>query len=371
MSRSRVLIASHYNATRFIYDTSCYEAVWGFAGCDDVDLLAPGPTSTSWQLRIDRAKRRIKSLTGMGTCYRIEPVEVKQDYELFIYVATVLPDVCEIARIRHWRRRAQKSACIVLKAFGTELRQFEKSLPVLNSFDIVYSGTWTSLPFFQALVRPPVRYLAYGVPALEMMPASIDRERTIDVYAMGRRLPALHHQMLQAMRSGSINYVFDSFDSSVPFIKDFDGHYSCKAQFLKKTKFFPNFGIRSFQSKELELAGDDDSITYRCYEGAAAGTVMFGSAPTSPDYSLMFDWDDAIIPAPLGECDYVDFLQSLEAQAGRMNSIRRRNISNSLLKHDLAYRFQAILTDLEINPHEKLEERKRSLARAAARVGPF
>ena len=98
---------------------------------------------------------------------------------------------------------------------------------------------------------------------------------------------------------------------------------------------------------------------------------MFGSAPTSPDYSLMFDWDDAIIPAPLGECDYVDFLQSLEAQAGRMNSIRRRNISNSLLKHDLAYRFQAILTDLEINPHEKLEERKRSLARAAARVGPF
>ena len=371
MSRSRVLIASHYNATRFIYDTQCYETVWGFAGCDDVDLLAPGPTSNSWQLRIDQAKRRIKSLTGMGTCYRIEPVEVKHDYELFVYVATVLPDVSEIARIRHWRRRAQKSACIVLKAYGRELRQFETSLRVLNAFDIVYSGTWTSLPFFQALVRPPVRYFACGVPALEMMPASIARERTIDVYAMGRRLPALHHQMLQAMRSGLINYVFDLFDSSVPFIKDFDGHSLCKAQFLKETKFFPNFGIRSFQSKELELAGDEDAITYRCYEGAAAGTVMFGSAPTSPDYSLLFDWDDAIIPAPVGECDYVEFLQSLETQAGRMNSIRRRNVSNSLLKHDFAYRFQSILTDLQIGPHEKLEERKQSLARAAARVGPF
>ena len=54
------------------------------------------------------------------------------------------------------------------------------------------------MPFFEALVRPPVRYLAYGVPAPEMMSASIDRERTIDVYAMGRRLPGVADQMLQA-----------------------------------------------------------------------------------------------------------------------------------------------------------------------------
>jgi hypothetical protein len=73
MSRSRILLASHYNATRFIYDTSCYETVWGFASCDDADLLAPGPTSSSWQFRIDRAKRRLKSLTGIGTAIASSP----------------------------------------------------------------------------------------------------------------------------------------------------------------------------------------------------------------------------------------------------------------------------------------------------------
>jgi hypothetical protein len=96
---------------------------------------------------------------------------------------------------------------------------------------------------------------------------------------------------------------------------------------------------------------------------------MFGTPPTSPDYPLMFDWDDAIVPAPVGECDYLGYLQSLGAQTDRMNSIRQRNVSNSLLKHDLAYRFDTILNDLEIDPHEKLEQRKQRLARAAARVG--
>jgi len=65
------------------------------------------------QLRIDRATRRIKSLTGLGASYRIEPVEVKRDYELFVYAATGLPDLPDIARIRHWRRRANKAACLV------------------------------------------------------------------------------------------------------------------------------------------------------------------------------------------------------------------------------------------------------------------
>jgi len=146
MSPSRILVASHYNATRYVYDTHCYETVWGFASCGDADVLAPGPTNSPRQLRIDRAKRRIKSLTGLGTSYRIEPVEVKRDYELFVYVATGLPDLPDIARIRHWRRRANKAACLVLKAFGTELKQFEDSLTALNAFDIVYSGTLGSLP---------------------------------------------------------------------------------------------------------------------------------------------------------------------------------------------------------------------------------
>jgi hypothetical protein len=354
MSRSRVLVASHYNATRYVYDTHCYETVWGFAGCDDADVLAPSPPNSPRQLRIDKAKRRIKSLTGLGTSYRIEPVEVEKDYELFVYVATVLTDLPDIARIRHWRRRANKAACVVLKAYGTELQQFERCLTVLNAFDMVYSGSLASIPLFQSMISPPVRYLAYGIPALETMPAPIERERTIDVYAMGRRFPTMHDQMVRAMISGSINYVFDSFDNSVPFIKDFAGHCLSKRQLFKQTRFFPNFGIRSFHSREIELAGEEDSIT----------------PPTSLDYPELFDWEDVIIPAPVGDFDYLGFLRSLDGQTERMRSIRRRNVYMSLLKHDLAYRFEEILKDLQLDPHEKLKERKRRLALAAARFAP-
>src|SRR4030081_3262081 len=108
MSPSRILVASHYNATRYVYDTHCYETVWGFASCDDADVLAPSPTNSPRQLRIDRAKRRIKRLGGMVASYRIEPGEVKRDYELFVYVATGLPGLPDIARIGPWFPWANK-----------------------------------------------------------------------------------------------------------------------------------------------------------------------------------------------------------------------------------------------------------------------
>jgi hypothetical protein len=97
---------------------------------------------------------------------------------------------------------------------------------------------------------------------------------------------------------------------------------------------------------------------------------MFGTPPTSLDYPGLFDWEDVIIPAPLGDFDYLGFLRSLEGQTERMSLIRRRNVYMSLLKHDLAYRFEEILRDLQIDPHEKLKERKRRLALAAARFEP-
>jgi len=84
----------------------------------------------------------------------------------------------------------------------------------------------------------------------------------------------------------------------------------------------------------------------------------------------LFDWEDVIIPAPVGDFDYLGFLRSLDGQTKRMSSIQRRNVYMSLLKHDLAYRFEVILKDLQIDPHEKLKERKQHLALAAERFDP-
>jgi len=331
-----------------------------------VDILAPGRPDTPWQARVDGLQKRLNRISGLGADYRIAPVDVAKDYELFVYVAGVLPDLLDIARIRHWRRRARKSVCVVLKAYKAELERFQRLLRPLANFDLIYSPCVDSLDAFQSMVQSPVRYLPLGAPTLDLMPSPNPTERVIDVYAMGRRLPALHHQMVMGMISGRINYLYDSFDNSVPFIKDFNGHCLMKAQLLKRTKFFPNFGIQAFPSSETSLAGTEDTITYRCYEGAAAGTIMFGTPPTSSDYPIMFDWEDAIIFADTENTDYIEFLRGLEIQATRMETARRRNVSNSLLRHDLAYRFEQIITDAGIAPHEKLLARKQRLKDAAA-----
>jgi hypothetical protein len=370
MGESRVLVASHYNASRFIYDTGVFETVWGFANCDAVDILAPGRPDTAWQTRFDGLKKRLNRISGLGADYRIAPVDVAKDYELFVYVAGVLPDLLDSERIRHWRRRSRTAVCVLLKAYKAELARFQRALRSLADFDLVYSPCLDSLDAFRSTVRSPVRYLALGAPTLDLMPSPSEDVRVIDVYSMGRRLPVLHDQLITAMISGRIHYVYDSFDGSVPFVKDFAGHCLMKAQLLKRTKFFPNFGIQSFPSFETSLAGTEDAITYRCYEGAAAGTVMFGSAPTSSDYATMFDWEDAIIPVDTEDRDYVEFLHGLEMQATRMEAARRRNVSNSLRRHDLAYRFEQIIADTGMAPHEKLLARKQRLKEAAAQFAP-
>jgi hypothetical protein len=51
-----------------------------------------------------------------------------------------------------------------------------------------------------------------------------------------------------------------------------------------------------------------------------------------------------------------------------MSRIRRRNELNALLKLDVAYRYEAILRDLELEPSEKLAIRKERLRLAAEKL---
>jgi hypothetical protein len=186
---------------------------------------------------------------------------------------------------------------------------------------------------------------------------------------MGRRPPLLQSQLMQGLRNGTVNYHFDSFDGRVPFMKDFEGHALMKASLLKQTKFLPSFGIQSFESVERSMAGSEDGVPMRCFEGAAAGCVMFGSAPTSADFHANFDWEDAIVPVPSMSCDFVAFLRDLERDTERMERIRARNVWNSLMRHDLAYRYETVLADLGVEPHPRLADQKARLRQAANEIG--
>lgn len=364
LGSSRVLIASHYNATRFVYDSNAFETVAGFARLDVADVLAPGRPVSSLKRRLDGAARVVRRGSGFAEGARIDMVEIDRPYDLFIYVATVLTDVPEIVRLKNWRTRSGKAACVLLKAWSSEIEKHRAVIRMLDEFDIVYTATLQSLDLLQSYLSTPVRFLTLAVPTLDLAP-SRNQARPIDVYGMGRRPPKLQAELMQGMKDGRINYFYDTFNIQMPIVKDFESHCLLKASLLKQTKFLPSFGIQSFESLELSLAGSEDTIPLRCFEGAAAGAVMFGTPPTSRDFLEQFDWDDIIVQVPSMSCDFIDFLRSLESDTARMERIRARNVANCLRKHDFAYRYERILADLSIPPHRKLADYKAKLRQMA------
>lgn len=361
---SRALIASHYNATRFVYDSNAFEAVSAFAQMDAADVLAPGRPADEFKRRVDGVARFVRQKAGLTAGGRIDGVEIDRPYDLFVYVASVLTDVPEIRRLKTWRKRAGKAACVLLKTWTSEIEKHPGIVRMLDEFDIVYTATLQSLDLLQSRLSTPVRFLTLAVPTLDLAP-SPGQARPIDTYGMGRRPPQLQTQMMQAMKEGRFNYYYDTFDVRLPIVKDFESHCLLKASLLKQTKFLPSFGIQSFQSLEQSLAGSEDTIPLRCFEGAAAGAVLFGTLPTSPDFLEQFDWEDIIVPVPSMSCDFIDFLRSIETDAPRIERIRARNVANCLRRHDFAYRYERILSDLGLAPHPKLVERKATLQQMA------
>jgi hypothetical protein len=363
----RVLIASHYATTGRLYDSNSYETIWGIEDCDLADVVAPPQENRRWRRKWNKIRVPLAKRTGIGYPSWMKTIEIERDYELFIYVASVLPSLGDLARIKQWRKHARRAVCILLKAFSNELDRGGHYLRLLADFDIVYTATYVSKEKLDAMVRPPVKYFALCVPSLEM---SLDTssERFIDVYAMGRRLPQLHDQLLPAAKRGKLIYLYDSVHPHSPFVLDFSDHVFMRTQLLRNTKFLATFGIQSFNSVEMSIAKDEDMINTRYLEGAATGAVMFGTTPTSPEYPLLFDWEDVVIPAPVEGCDYLAFVRALESDTDRMSRIRRRNELNALLKLDVAYRYEAILRDLELEPSEKLAMRKERLRLAAEKL---
>ena len=86
--------------------------------------------------------------------------------------------------------------------------------------------------------------------------------------------------------------------------------------------------------------------------------MLLGHTPATPSLDQLFDWPDAHVHVPFGSRDIAEVIHQLDADPERVNTIRRNNVVNSLRRHDWAYRWQAVLHQLQIEPTARLGERR-------------
>ena len=118
------------------------------------------------------------------------------------------------------------------------------------------------------------------------------------------------------------------------------------ASLLQRSRYFIANRARV---NEADFIAGRDEISGRFYEGAAAGAVMLGEAPRNDEFKRQFDWPDAVIHLPFDSRNIGDVLAELDSDPERLRRIRRSNVHNAALRHDWAYRYDAVRKVLGIN----------------------
>jgi hypothetical protein len=199
--------------------------------------------------------------------------------------------------------------------------------------------------------------------ALRFAPFPESRARTIDVYNMGRRRAEEHRALLASAERGEIFYIYDT-TADFGVIDPLE-HRILLANLIKRSRFFITFPAKFDVPAET---GGTEEMGARYFEGAAGGAVMIGMAPRCAAYDDCFDWRDAVISTPRDPAQIPCLIAELEAQPHRLAQIRRNNVTNSLRRHDWAYRWHQILDCAGLPATAGLVEREAELNRVAGLV---
>ena len=104
----------------------------------------------------------------------------------------------------------------------------------------------------------------------------------------------------------------------------------------------------------------------RWFEGLAAGTVVVGKAPQTPDVPRLLDWEDATIDLPDDAEPAVQAICDLLDDGPRVEAAICRNLVNMNLKHDWRHRAAAMLAVLGLAVPGKLTDQIGELKDRAA-----
>jgi hypothetical protein len=207
-------------------------------------------------------------------------------------------------------------------------------------------------------------FLPPGIDALLFSPYPKPPRRVIDVYSIGRRSDVTHRALVKMAADNGLFYLHDSIAGNKAI--DASHHRTLFANAAKRSRYFivnPGLIDRPEKtSRQIEIGN-------RYFEGAASGTIMVGERPDTEPFETLFDWPDAVFHLDYDSSDIERIMSDLDRQPERQETIRRTNVVQSLLKHDWAYRWEAILKAVGLAPMPQLLERKQCLQNVASQAG--
>jgi hypothetical protein len=363
LKRPRICLATLRYFEKIVARCVDYEFEDVICEIDDVDLIGTVPkfwlpVGKSLVFRLWHHLSSKFALLNPG--YRT--LRLSKDYDLFFAMCMNPWDLLHINAIKGWRQRCQTSVCWIDEIWTRALPYLKNLLQVLSRFDYVIIGCSGTIQPIQKLVQSPCSYLPPGVDAIRFSPYPNPLHRSIDVFNIGRRSPVTHAALLKMAEQNRIFYIYDTIHSSLMFPDNYQQHRQLLANMVKRSRYF------IVNAAKFDDHIEQDEVGFRFFEGAAAGTVMIGKPPENQTFKEHFDWPDAVIPMAFDEPDVAKFLKKLDSETEHLAEIRKNGVVQSLLRHDWAYRWRAILDMVGLAPRPALVAREQRLKQLAESV---
>jgi hypothetical protein len=360
-SQPRVLLFSQRNISgRYLFRCAHFEFENIISQVDSCEILAPQADGSGF--RSTFAKKiayRAPTLLNPG----IRRIRGRGHYDVFFAVCGYPTDLLMVDAAFDWRNHCTTSVCLIDELWAKEIPRYRHFFPILNKFDLVvlyYSQTVRPL---SEHIRSKCIFLPPGVDTLLFSPSPKPSPRFIDVYSVGRRSEVTHRALLKMATENQLFYLHDSIAGDKAI--DPGQHRALFANAAKRSRYFlVNPGLINRPDK----TNGQIEIGNRYFEGAASGTIMVGVRPDTEAFKMHFDWPDAVIHLDYDSSEIDRIMNELDGQSEKQERIRRTNVVQSLLRHDWAYRWEAILRTIGLEPAPQLLCRKERLHHLADQV---
>jgi hypothetical protein len=356
--RPRTLIFSQRNLTDILpFRCAHFEFEDVIAEIDSVEILTP---------RLDPYTRRYKFAKQLA--YHsplvlnpgIEQKPFRSDYDLFLAICGNPAELLRINAIGDWRGSCKKAICLIDEVWAREIHSYRNYLRMLEKFDVVVLYYSHSVKPINELIGEKCIFLPPGVDTIHFCPYPNPPKRSVDVYSIGRRSAITHRAFLKMATDDGLLYLYDS--TSANHVLDPTEHRFLLANISKRSRYFTvNPGLID----RPDIRGAQIEIGNRYFEAAASGCILLGERPENGEFGRLFDWPDSLIDLPYNSPDAESIVKELDQQPERQSRIRLMNAQQALLRHDWAYRWEAMLNAVSIAPLDKLEVRKKRLGTLA------
>jgi hypothetical protein len=294
----------------------------------------------------------------------LRPIEIRDEYDVFVYVCMNPSDLLYLNAVHGWRDRCRTKLCYMVEFYSGWLKEYEFHLKsYLTGFDHVFLSFSGSVPAVQQAVGRPCHHVPLGADVLRFTPYPSPPVRCIDVYSMGRRSDMGHQAFLTRLRRGEIFYIYDTIPGLLIQPRQHTEHRDLIAHCAKRCRYFITYPAKVDCAEETR---GQSEVGARFFEGAAAGAILVGQAPTVPAFARDFHWPHAVLDIGATEAELMATLAHWDAHSERAEALRRQNAVNALRSFDWAHRWKEMLRLAGIPGSQRLKEREDRLNKLAA-----